>query len=108
MALINTARAMDSDRFRWRVTAAVLQVASDKINSTDPVEKTYAQYILDNPMVEQRTFTALCAVNPAIASQVTVVDDDSNTVDTDAVPDEDLVQAVTDSWITVAQRYGGS
>jgi hypothetical protein len=108
MALINTARAMDSDRFRWRVTAAVLQVAADKVNSTDPVEKTYAQYILDNPMVEQRTFTALCAVNPGIAATVTVVDDDSNTVDTDSVPDEDIVQAVTGSWLTVARRHGGS
>ena len=107
MPLINTARAMDSDRFRWRVAAAALQIAAEKINDPDPQQVALAQKVLDTPMQEQRTLTALCAVNPSISAKVKV-DDATNTVDTEEVPDSDIIYAVNVSWPIVAKRSGAA
>lgn len=86
MTLLNTARALDDERFVWRVRAALLRVATDKINSADGREARYAQYVLQYPMHSVPIFESLCAADPQISAHVVV--DEWSTVNTENVPDE--------------------
>lgn len=94
MSLIGTARALDDDRFLWRVRAALLTTAAKKRDSTKPIEVTFSASILLAPMRENSQLEALCATDAAVLAHVTV--DEGNYVNTEAVPDEAL-QAVADS-----------
>ena len=86
MTLLNTARALDDQRFIWRVRAALLRVATDKVTSTDELEARYAEYVLQYPMHPVPFFESLCAADPQIASHIVV--DEWSTVNTEDVPDE--------------------
>lgn len=88
MTLLNTARALDDERFIWRVRAAILRAASEKAFSEDPVEAEYASYVLSNPMRPVPQFESICAVTPEVSAYITV--DEWNGVNTEDVPDEVL------------------
>lgn len=103
MSLITTARALDDARFRWRVNAAALIAAAEKLDDADGVDQWYAEHVIDHPMEDQPTLVALVAANPAISSMVTV--DSFNTVNTEAVPDTDIQYVVNTVWNQAALRY---
>ena len=103
MSLIATARAIDDPRFRWRVNAAALVTATTKVNDPDGPEQWFAEYVLDNPMVPNATLLGLVAANQVIAATVTV--DAFNTVNTEDVPDSDILYVVGEQWAKVATRH---
>ena len=106
MALIDTARAMDDQRFRWRVMAALLMKAREEYAKT-PTAATQANWnmanhVLLNPMSEDPTMFALVAIDSAVSEAVTVDADD--TVDTSKVPDTDIIRVVNAMWAPVAKN----
>lgn len=103
MSLIATARALDDERFLWRVKAAALTTAAEKVNGPDALDQWYAEFILDHPMDDNKTLAALIACNAAIAATVTV--DAFNTVSTEAVTDSDILYVVGSVWSTAAARW---
>lgn len=102
MSLIGTARALDDDRFLWRVRAAMLNAAVAKYSSADANDKGFAQEILDAPMQRSATLEALVANNPAVSAAI--VTDGDNTVNTEGVTDAQITNAVTQYWPAVAAR----
>ena len=102
MSLIATARALDDQRFLWRVRAATLNLAVTKYNSADANDKGLAQEVLDQPMQQNRTLEALVANNVAVSAAV--VTDLNNTVNTEAVTDAQINTAVAQYWPAVAAR----
>lgn len=103
MSFITTARAIDDDRFTWRVRAAAITVAARHINGEDGTAKAFAELIFQNPMSPNRPLEALVAANPAISETVTV--DDNGTVNTELVPDGDIEFVITDLWLTAARIH---
>lgn len=103
MSLIATARALDDARFMWRVGAATITVAKDKLAQPEGAAKWFAEFALDNPMQRNQTMAALVATNPVIAGAVVV--DSFNTVNTEDVADSDILYVVDSSWDTVAARW---
>ena len=103
MSLISTARALDDDRFLWRVRAAALNVAITKFGGADGIEKNFAQYIIDNPMTPLKTLEAIVANNTAVSAAVTV--DQYNTVNTEAVTDSIIISGVQNVWNAAATRF---
>lgn len=101
MSLIGTARALDDDRFKWRVRAALLTTAAQKRSSAKPIEIAFSANILQAPMRANNQLEALCATDPEVLKHVTV--DEGNFVNTEAVPDTAL-QAVADSNFTWMAR----
>lgn len=105
MSLLNTARALDDARFVWRVKAAALTIAADKISSAGGAGQAFASFILAAPMAENVTMNALVAASAPVAASVTV--DEFNTVSTEAVSDEDILAAVGANWDTLAAQWAG-
>jgi len=105
MSLIATARALDDQRFIWRVRAAMLDVAKGILTKegATPDEITLANLVIDSPMTEFRSMEALVANNTKVSSTITV--DQYNTVSTEAVLDADIITAVKNVWTLVASRY---
>lgn len=102
--LINTARALDDQRFIWRVRAAMLEAASYHIRAgatEDTSVGMYARHILANPMGEDRRMEALCATDDAVAAAVTV--DEWSTVNTEGVTDAQIEAAVAANWELAAK-----
>lgn len=102
MSLIATARALDDQRFVWRVRAATLAAAVTKYTSTDADERALAQYTLDYPLQANPTMEALVANHGAINSAIVV--DASNAVNTEAITDAMITQAIGVYWAPVAKR----
>lgn len=102
MPLISTARALNDERFLWRVRAAALALSVSKYDSQNANEKALAQYVLDNPMVAIPTLEALVANHGAVNAAVTVSSE--NTVSTEAVTDAMITTAVGIYWLPVANR----
>jgi hypothetical protein len=105
MSLLNTARALDDARFVWRVKAAALTIAADKISSTGGAGQAFASFILGAPMADNITMSALVAADAAVAATVTV--DEFNTVSTEGVSDGDILAAVQAHWDTMAAQWAG-
>lgn len=102
--LINTARALDDQRFLWRVRAAMLEAATYHVRAgatEDTPIGMYARHVLANPMAEDRRMEALCATDDAVAAAVTV--DEWSTVNTEAVTDAQIEAAVAANWEVAAQ-----
>lgn len=106
MSLINTARALDDIRFKWRVRAALLKVATIRKDSQLAEEIAYAEHILRNPMSEAPQLEALCATDIGVVEMVTV--DQYNTVNTEAVKDDTIfyVADVSFSWLARKHAQG--
>lgn len=102
MSLIATARALDDQRFLWRVRAATMNLAITKYTSVEAKDKALAQEIMDKPMTPQPTMEALVASHAPIAAAI--ITDISNTVSTEGVTDEQIIAAVTIYWGPVATR----
>lgn len=102
MSLIATARALDDQRFLWRVRAAALNLATTKYSSSDPIDKGLASDILDYPMRENKTLEALVANDSMVSSLVEI--DEYSTVSTENVTDVCINEAVARYWNAVAQR----
>lgn len=102
MGLLATARALDDQRFLWRVRAATLNLAVTKYGSTNANDKAFAQEILDTPMQQSRTIEALVANNATVSDAVIV--DTNNGVNTEGVTDAQINSAVTMYWASVASR----
>lgn len=102
MSLIGTARALDDQRFLWRVRAATLNLAVTKYSSTNANDKALAQEVLDAPMQQNRTLEALVANNAAVSDAVII--DANNTVNTETVTDAQINAAVAQYWPSVAAR----
>lgn len=103
MSLIGTARALDDQRFKWRVRAALLKIASIKKDSQLPAEIAYAKYLLQNPMVENAQLEALCATDIGVTEKVTV--DQNNTVNTEGVADDTLIYVADVNFGWMAEQY---
>lgn len=103
MSLITTARALDDTRFAWRVNAAVLVTAAEKVVGADSVGKRFALYVLDTPSAKNNMMLTLAATHPNISGKVVV--DQYNTVNTEGVVDEDILKVVTNNWDVVAARW---
>lgn len=102
MSLISTARALEDQRFLWRVRAAMLNLAVSKYTSADATDKELAREILDSPMQQNRTMEALVAQEAPI--HAAVITDQFNTVNTEAVTDAQINAAVVKYWPSVAAR----
>lgn len=102
MSLIATARALDDQRFLWRVRAATLNLAVTKYSSAVANDKAFAQEILDNPMQQSRTIEALVANNNAVSDAIVI--DANSTVNSEGVTDAQINAAVAMYWGAVATR----
>lgn len=100
--LINTARALDDTRFLWRVRAAILITARNKLASgtSNANIKAYANAVMADPMAQDRQMEALVAADDTVADLVVV--DEFNTVSTEDVPDSVILTSVSNNWLTVA------
>lgn len=103
MSLLNTARALDDARFVWRVKAAALTIAADKVTNSTGNEQGFASFILGTPMGDCPTLCALVAAAPDVAAAVTV--DEFNTVSTEAVTDQDIIDATGTFWSVAAASW---
>lgn len=103
MSLIATARALDDDRFRWRVRAALLKTASVRRYSELPEEIAYANHILQNPMQENQKLEALCATDIGVTESVTV--DEQNMVTTESVSDDTLMYVADVNFNWLAKQH---
>lgn len=102
--LIKTARALDDQRFLWRVRAAMLEAASYHVRAgatEDTSSGMYARHILANPMAQDRRMEALVATDDKVAAAVMV--DEYSTVNTEYVTDEDINTAVAANWQIAAE-----
>lgn len=102
MSLIATARALDDQRFLWRVRAATLNLAVTMYSSADAASKALAQEVLDYPMQQNSTLEALVASNAAVSALIVI--DANSTVNTEAVTDAAINNAVAAYWPAVAAR----
>lgn len=105
MSLINTIRALDDPRFKWRVQGARLLNAVTLIDDPDPDTQRFARYVVNNPLGDVTFACALVAANPAIAELVSV--DDFNTVNTEAVQDADIQYVVNSNWDALQEEFIG-
>lgn len=104
MALIDTARAMDDQRFVWRVKAAMLVKAKTEYSKTQTTDSwKFADTVLRSPMMDEPTVVALVATDPVVSEAVTVTGTD--TVNTEAVQDADIQRVVDNTWAAVAKKY---
>lgn len=104
MALIDTARAMDDQRFTWRVMAAMLVKAKEEFTKTANTNPwNFAVHVLKNPMTEERTMFALVAIDATVSAAVAV--SSADTVSTEGVEDGDIQRVVNAEWNTVAKKY---
>lgn len=94
---------MDDQRFKWRVRAALLKIASIRKNSQVESEIQYAESILRNPLQDAPVLEALCAVDPGVSDLVEV--DEINTVNTEAVLDETLLYIADWNFPWLAEQY---
>lgn len=102
--LLASMRAMDDQRFVWRVRAATLNVALDRyaIAAPEP-EYSFAAAVIDNPTTIDNLIPSLVSLVPGISALITV--DEYNGVNTEAVPDA-LIEAGVRAWFSVAaKRY---
>jgi len=108
MSLIATARALDDQRFLWRVRAAMLDVAKSVVSKTDstPEELAFAYIVIDAPMTQFKSMEALVANNTKVSESISV--DQFNTVATETVLDADIISAVRNAWPIVAARYAAN
>lgn len=102
MGLLATARALDDQRFLWRVRAATLNLAVTKYSSVNANDKAFAQEILDTPMQQSKTIEALVANNATVSDAVVI--DANNGVNTEGVTDAQITAAVAMYWASVATR----
>jgi hypothetical protein len=80
----------------------MLNTAVTKYSSTNANDKSLAEEVLDSPMSAYRTMEALVATNNSVSNAVTISSND--TVNTEAVTDEMITQAVNVYWASVARR----
>lgn len=90
--LLKSARALDDDRFRWRVQAAMIVAAQAKLTENDPL----ALSVLSYPQQEDTRMIALVASDEVVRAGISV--DGDNTVDTESVTDEAIQAAVMAAW----------
>ncbi|ALY10571.1 hypothetical protein FDH86_gp036 [Arthrobacter phage Tank] len=105
MSLINTIRALDDPRFKWRVQGAMLLNAVTLIDDEDPNKQRHARAIVNNPLRDATFAVALVAANPAISSKVTV--NEFNTVNTEAVLDDEIQYTVNTNWDALLEEFLG-
>lgn len=100
--LLASMRALDDQRFLWRVRGAALNVALERYSVAAPEpEYSFAAAIIDNPSAIDNLIPSLVSLVPGIASMITV--DAMNGVNTEAVPDE-LIEAGVRAWFAVAAK----
>lgn len=102
MSLLSTARAQDDQEFRWRVSAACLRFATGFAGMASGVEQNYAVHTLLNPQSVDPSMVALVATWAPVNDKITV---ENGTVNTRAVEDGDIEDAVGESWGLVSHKY---
>lgn len=102
MNLLSTARAQDDQEFRWRITAACFQHATGFASMAPGVEQNYALHVLLHPQDVDTSMVAFVAAWQPVADAITVT---NGAVNTQAVDDGDIVDAVAQSWPLVAHKY---
>lgn len=102
MNLLSTARAQDDQEFRWRVTAACFQHATGFAGMEAGFAQNYALHVLLHPQDVDTSMVAFVAAWQPVAEKITVT---NGTVNTEAVEDGDIVDAVAQSWELVAHKY---
>lgn len=93
--LLKSYRAMDDDRFAWRVRDAMLVTAMSKLTDSDPL----ALHVISNPQGHDTRMVAIVANDPNVRAGITV--DEHSGVTTEAVTDEAIQNAVNESWDTI-------
>lgn len=104
MTFIATGRALDDDRFLWRIRAAALTVAAGHVQAESTPARALADRILNAPKAPNPPLEALVAATPDISDAIVVTED--STVNTEEVKDEKILEAVTTHWITAARVQG--
>ena len=104
MGLINIVRALEDDRFIWRVKGAVIQTAVAKMEDADPQFSAYAKAVLSNPLQDAGKAPAIVVANPAILDKVDV--NEYNTVSTERIEDNDILYVVNENWDVLSEGYG--
>lgn len=102
MKLINTARALDDQNFRWRVAAAQLNTAAAKVGATGN-DYNFAIRTLMDPQKVDPSMLGFVSVDSAVSDAVVV--NAEGTVSTDAVLDSDILRVVQARWSAVATKY---
>lgn len=98
------ARAMDDFALQQRIRAAVLFHGATLLTGAVAPARNYAVASFINPTQIDPTMLALVCTKPVVAASV-VVPAEGTSVDTSAVLDSVILQAVKDSWALVAAKY---
>lgn len=105
--LLKIARAVNDDRLRSRVAAAMLLHTLTIANSPSatPKDKALAMYVVSSPSQPDPSMIAIVASDPAVVEAVELNGDVPNT---DNVADEDIKRVVAARWSTVAWKYSNA
>lgn len=99
--LLKYARARDDSDFVWRISAAcAVRAQEQEFWEVSPESRKLIDYVLANPMAPVPAMVNHLSTSPAIAANVSV---ENRTVDTSAVPDDDIQYVVNEKWDTVAK-----
>ncbi|MFK0072650.1 hypothetical protein [Arthrobacter woluwensis] len=104
MTFISTSRALDDDRFLWRIRAVALTVAAGHAKNGTSPERALADRILNAPKAPNPPLEALVAATQEISDAIVVTED--STVETEDVTDESILAAVNAHWVTAARVQG--
>lgn len=96
-------RAVNDQRFQWRVGAAMILQAQVEYSSTDPQRKAFALFVISNPNSVDMSMLALVASDAAVVAAVTLTDE--IVPDTEAVEDADIRRVVAAMWGPVSKKY---
>lgn len=102
MNLLSTARALDDQRFQWRVMAACVSHAAG-FGTMVGATKNYAVSVMLNPQTVDPSMLALVALDGDVSDAILVQEDGA--VDTGPVADTDIMRVVAARWALVANKY---
>lgn len=102
MNLLATARALDDQELRWRVAAACVHHASGFASMPPGHAQNYAFWTLLHPQDVDPSMVAFVTAWAPVADKITV---SNGSVSTSGVLDEDIMDAVQQSWDLVAAKY---
>lgn len=101
--LMKISRAVNDQRFQWRVGAAMILQAQTEYGSTDPQRKAFALFAISNPNNVDMSMLALVASDTAVVAAITLTDE--IVPDTDDVTDADIRRVVAAMWGPVSKKY---
>lgn len=102
--LLKAARAIEDDKFIWRVRAGAFFYAAQNLTNFGSTTKEFrfASAVLLNPTALDPSMLAFVATDPTNAGKIVL---DGIVPNTDGVTDADIMRVIAARWSLVANKY---